>query len=63
MFWHPERDIMTLAHGDDYVSFGLQPDLGWMEVQLQASYEIQTQKLGLDECCVAECKVLNRIAR
>ena len=34
-----------------------------MEVQLQASYEIQTQKLGLDKCCVAEGTVLNRIVR
>ena len=63
VFWHPERDIMTLVHGDDYVSSGLQTDLDWMEVQLQASYEIQTQKLGLDECCVTEGKVLNRIVR
>ena len=29
----------------------------------QASCKIQTQKLGLDTCCVAEGKVLHRIAR
>ena len=63
VFWHPERDIMTLVHGDDYVSCGLQPDLDWIEVQLQASYEIQTQKMGLDECCVAVGEFLNRIIR
>ena len=34
-----------------------------MEVQLQAAYEIQTQKLGLGAGCVPEGKVLNRIVR
>ena len=42
-FWHPDRDITTLVHGDDYVSLGRQADLDWMEIQLQAAYEIQTQ--------------------
>ena len=63
VFGHPERDIMTLVQGDDYVSSGRQLDLDWMEVSLQTSYEIQTQKLGLDKCCVAEGKVLNRVVR
>ena len=63
MFWHPDRDIVTLVHGDDYVSSCRQTDLDWMEIQLQAAYEIQTQKLGLDEDCVSEGKVLNRIVR
>jgi hypothetical protein len=54
---------MTLVHGDDYVSSGRQADLDWMEIQLQAAYEIQTQKLGLGENCVSEGKVLNRIVR
>jgi hypothetical protein len=63
VFWHPDRDIMTLVHGDDYVSSGRQADLDWMEIQLQAAYEIQTQKLGLGENCVSEGKVLNRIVR
>ena len=60
MFLHPDR---TLVCGDDYVSSGRQADLDWMEIQLQAAYEIQTQKLGLDAGCVSEGKVLNRIVR
>ena len=63
MFWHPDRDIMTLVHGDDYVSSGRQTDLDWMEIQLQAAYEIQNQKLWLDAGCVSEGEVLNRIVR
>ena len=61
MLWHPERNIMSLVHGDDYVSSGRQLNFDWMEVQLQGSFEIQTQKLGLDKGCVKEGKVLNRI--
>ena len=61
VFWHPDRDIMTVVHGDDYVSSGRQTDLDWMEIQLQAAYEIQ--KLELDVGCVSEGKVLNRIVR
>ena len=63
VFWHPTRNITTLVHGDDYVLSGLQADLEWMEVQLQASYEIQAQKLGLGVGCVQEGEVLNRILR
>ena len=32
VFRHPDRDIMTLVHGDDYVSSGRQADLDWMEI-------------------------------
>ena len=42
VFRRPDRDIMTLVHGDDYVSSSRQSDLDWIEVQLQAAYEIQT---------------------
>ena len=37
VFWHPERDICTIVHGDDYVSSGLDDDLEWMEVELAKS--------------------------
>ena len=54
---------MTLVHGDDYFSSGLQANLDWLEGELAASYEIQTQKIGAGEGCVQEGKVLNRIVR
>ena len=63
VFHHVERDIMTLVHGDDYFSSGLQANLDWLEGELAASYEIQTQKIGAGEGCVQEGKVLNRIVR
>lgn len=63
VFYHRERDIMTFVHGDDYVSSGMQGDLDWLEAELEKSYEIQTQKLGLGTGFDKEGKVLNRRVR
>ena len=63
VFWHPERDLLTLAHGGDYVTSGDDEDLEWLESQLKASYEIQTQRIGRCPGYEAEGKVLNRIVR
>ena len=54
---------MTLVHGDDYVSSGMQGDLNWLEMELEKAYEIQTQKLGPYSGLDKEGKVLNRIVR
>ena len=63
VFWHEARDLVTLVHGDDYVTSGQEDQLDWLEKQLEASYEIQTQRLGLGDKNEAEGKVLNRIVR
>ena len=63
VFYHPDRQIMTLVHGDDYVSTGMQEDLDWLELELQKAYEIQTQKVGPGKEQDSEGKVLNRIVR
>ena len=55
--------MSNLVHGDDYVSSGIQEDLDWLEGELSAAYEIQTQKIGIGEGCEREGKVLNRIVR
>ena len=34
VFWHPERSIKTLAHGDDYVSADDETSMNWMEQEL-----------------------------
>ena len=54
---------MTLVHGDDSVSTGLQTDLDWLETELSKAYEIQTQKVGPGSNQDKEGKVLNRIVR
>ena len=51
VFWHPERSIKTLVHGDDYVSAGDEASMNWMEQELAKAYEIQIQKLGMGKDC------------
>ena len=61
VFWHPVRKICTIVHGDDYVSSALPADLEWLKLELEKSYEIKTQKLGMSKGWDREGKVLNRI--
>ena len=61
MFWHPEKQIKTLVHGDDYVSAGDDISMAWLEDELSKAYEIQTQKLGMEKENQQERTVLNRI--
>ena len=63
VFVHPERNLVTLVHGDDYVSSGMKADLGWLQGELEKAYEIKTQNLGLGNKQDREGKVLNRILR
>ena len=63
VFYHPTRDIKCLVHGDDYVSAGLDEELGWFEEQLKARYAIKTQRLRGNQGVGEEVKVLNRVVR
>ena len=63
VFFHPERDIKTLVHGDDYVSSGTPESMDWLEKELTKAYEIKTQKVGKCDGYKGEGKVLNRILR
>ena len=46
VFVHPIKNVMTLVHGDDYVSAGEPQDLTWIEGELAKRYEIQTPRTG-----------------
>ena len=61
VFYHPDRGIRTLVHGDDYLSVGKPEDFKWMETMLMKKYQIKTQVLGPDEDQARQVKVLNRI--
>ena len=58
VFWHPEKKIKTLVHGDDYVSAGDDTSSLWLEDELSKAYELQSQSFGLGEKCQKEGKVL-----
>ena len=61
VFAHPERDMLTLVHGDDYVTSGSAQDLDWLKLELEKAYEIKTSRVGPG--AESEGKVLNRILR
>ena len=63
VFHHAERGICMLVHGDDYFSSGHTEQLDWLEQQLAAQYEIQTQRIGSGVGREPEGKILNRIVR
>ena len=45
-FYHPQRQIRAVVHGDDCVSVGEGCELQWMEQCLKKKYEIKTKRLG-----------------
>eukprot|EP00973_Karenia_brevis_P096115 12430674-Karenia_brevis.AAC.1 len=60
IFWHRERDIVTMVHGDDFVSAGGKEDLKWMSERLTEQFEISTEIIGPEERDKKQLKVLNR---
>ena len=63
VFHHPERNIRTLVHGDDYCSAGARGDFDWLQAKLEKAYELKTQRISNRKDCTTEGKVLNRIVR
>ena len=63
VFHHQKRDIITLVHGDDYMSCGSPEDMAWLRDQLEARFEIKTQLIGHDKNVPQEGKILNRVVR
>ena len=61
VFWHPDKQIQTLVHGDDYVSAGSDESMDWLEGELSKAYELQSQRLTAVTSGKTEGKVLNRI--
>ena len=62
-YWHRDKDVKTMVHGDDFVSSGAEEDLRWLEEQMKVRFEIKTQMLGHGQNLEKEGKILNRILR
>ena len=63
LFYHEERKIMTLVHGDDFMSTGPMKSLGWLEAILKSKLEVKTEILGpqSEERCKDQVQFLNRV--
>ena len=45
-FYHPEKQICCMVHGDDFVSTGPSESLTWMDSILKKAFEIKTDRIG-----------------
>ena len=62
-FHHRERGVMTLVHGDDYVSSGMPSELDWLQAELEKRYKIKTQRTREADGKEVEANILNRTVR
>ena len=63
-FYHPERDVRTMVHGDDFFIEGQENDLKWVENVLRAKYPLKMRGiLGPEKHDAKEVSVLNRVIR
>ena len=60
-FFHRDRGIQTVVHGDDFSSLAADHELMWMKSKLEAKYQIKTKVLGPDERDYKQVRVLNRV--
>ena len=63
VFFHPERRVRTVIHGDDFLSSADRADLRWLKGNLERKLDIKTTMMGPAEGEVKEMKILNRIVR
>ena len=61
-FYHPTRNVSMTVHGDDFTSCGTEKDLKWVEMAIQAEFELTTHYLGPDvNKHEQELRILNRV--
>ena len=60
-FWHPQKDIWALVHGDDFVSVAEGPDQDYLHKILSDAYEVKMTRAGLNASEARQIRVLGRI--
>ena len=64
VFVHTLKNVATSVHGDDFTSVGPKDALDWLEVSLEAKYELRKGgRLGPGDSDAKEITVLNRVIR
>ena len=59
-FYHPEKQISLVVHGDDFTALGPRKSLLWYEAALAESFEIKLKgRLGEAADCNNEVRLLN----
>ena len=63
IYVNTERDILTMVHGDDYLSVGPEHELIWLDKMLKVDFEVKTKIVGHAPHLEKEAKILNRVVR
>ena len=64
VFYHAERDISLVVHGDDFTFEGFGPDLLWISEKMKSWFEIKVRALlGPDEGDDKHVVILGRHVR
>eukprot|EP00973_Karenia_brevis_P081866 11349902-Karenia_brevis.AAC.1 len=61
VFHHVGRDILTMVHGDDFLSTATEANLRWLKGILDTTFEIKTKIVGPEARDEKQLKILNRI--
>ena len=62
-FWHPERDLLCIVHGDDFTFSGDEGDLRWIAEKMKQWFELKVRALlggGVDD---KEVVILGRLVK
>ena len=63
-FWHEERRVACVVHGDDFIFSGADKDLTWVEQLMQEWFEVKVRaRIGPDESDDKEISILGRRVR
>ena len=63
-FFHKEKHIRVVIHGDGFTALGAAEELRWYEQGLSNVFELVVKgRLGEDKGCDREVRVLNRVVR
>ena len=63
LFYHEEKDVAVMVHGDDFVAVGPNQHLEHVEKTLGDKYKIKVDKLGLGKGQKDEVRILNKVVR
>ena len=63
-FYHPERDLAVVVHGDDFTFSGTDSHLDWIELLMKGWFEVKVRaRLGPDVKDDKEIVILGRLVR
>ena len=63
VYHNKECGLITLVHGDDFITVGNRKNIRWFKNKLEGRFEIKTKIIGQGEGEDREARVLNRIIR